>query len=140
MKSNCKNCDKEFEYFASQKSGQFCSWSCSASFRLKPKFTTNTKWSKGMGINLKRVRGEKCEECGITEHNGKPIIFQVDHTNGDRSDNRFENLKILCPNCHSQTSTFGVKNVRGESYKKMIEGGLKGSKLAQLKRVSDKLG
>ena len=33
----------------------------------------------------------------------------------------------MCPNCHSQTPTFGVKNVKGESYKKMIAGGLKGA-------------
>jgi hypothetical protein len=134
MKANCKNCDKTFEYFPSQKSGQFCSWNCSATFRLKPKFALNTKWSKGMGTNLKKLRGERCEECGITEHNGKPIVFQIDHTNGDRTDNRFENLKILCPNCHSQTPTFGVKNVKGESYERMIAGGLKGSKLAILKK------
>jgi DNA-directed RNA polymerase subunit RPC12/RpoP len=134
MKSNCKNCGKEVTYSPSQSKGLYCSWNCSAADRIKTKFALNTNWSKHMGTHLKKLRGERCEECGITEHNGKPIIFQVDHMNGDRADNRFENLKILCPNCHSQTSTFGVKNVKGESYKRMIEGGLKGSKLASLKR------
>lgn len=56
------------------------------------------------------VKQEKCEECGIVEWNNKKIVFQLDHINGVNNDNRIENLKILCPNCHSQTSTFAGKN------------------------------
>lgn len=49
--------------------------------------------------------------CGIgNEWNGKPLTLQLDHINGDHSDNRLENLRILCPNCHSQTSTWGMKS------------------------------
>lgn len=51
----------------------------------------------------------KCEECHITEWNGKPISLEMDHINGDNTDNRIENLRILCPNCHSQTPTFRNK-------------------------------
>jgi hypothetical protein len=48
-----------------------------------------------------------CVGCGNEgEWNGKPITLELDHINGDRYDNRFENLRILCPNCHSQTPTF----------------------------------
>lgn len=47
-----------------------------------------------------------CEHCGITEWQGKPITLELDHINGDNTDNSRENLRILCPNCHSQTSTF----------------------------------
>lgn len=52
----------------------------------------------------------KCECCGINEWNGKPITLQLHHINGNSRDNRFENLMILCPNCHSQTDNYGSKN------------------------------
>lgn len=55
---------------------------------------------------------EECEECGITEWNGKKITFELDHVSGVRADNSLENLKILCPNCHSQTPTFRGRNIR----------------------------
>lgn len=59
-----------------------------------------------------------CEECGLDEWRGKPISIQVDHRNGIRDDHRIENLRMLCPNCHSQTDTFGAKN-RGRNSKKI---------------------
>lgn len=52
-----------------------------------------------------------CSECGISEWNGKPLNIQLDHINGDCSDHRLENLRMLCPNCHSQTDTYCGKNI-----------------------------
>jgi 5-methylcytosine-specific restriction endonuclease McrA len=52
----------------------------------------------------------KCAECGILDsYNKKPISLQLDHINGINNDNRIENLRFLCPNCHSQTDSFSGK-------------------------------
>lgn len=54
-----------------------------------------------------------CYECGQAPiWNGKPLVLQLDHINGNHTDNRVENLRILCPHCHSQTSTFSGKRFR----------------------------
>ena len=52
----------------------------------------------------------KCEICGLEEWASQPIPLELDHINGDRYDNRLENLRILCPNCHAQTDTYRGKN------------------------------
>ncbi|QBZ72750.1 HNH endonuclease [Gordonia phage GodonK] len=55
------------------------------------------------------VKEAKCERCGIVEWNGEPAPLELDHINGDNTDNRLENLRILCPNCHAQTPTWRRK-------------------------------
>lgn len=52
------------------------------------------------------MKPHKCEICGKTEWNGKPIPLELHHINGNHSDNRLENLQILCPNCHAQTDNY----------------------------------
>ncbi|MGD9729892.1 MAG: HNH endonuclease [Nitrospira sp.] len=55
----------------------------------------------------------KCSECGQSPvWNNKPLVLELDHINGDRLDNRIENLRILCGHCHSQTPTFRGRNKR----------------------------
>ena len=50
-------------------------------------------------------------ECGNDGwHNGKPLVLQIDHINGVSDDHRLENLRWMCPNCHSQTDTFAGKS------------------------------
>jgi transposase-like protein/5-methylcytosine-specific restriction endonuclease McrA len=60
----------------------------------------------------------ECSECGINDQwNGKTISLQLDHINGEGNDNRLENLRFLCPNCHSQTETFSGKHKKPKSKK-----------------------
>lgn len=58
------------------------------------------------------IKEYKCEECEIKEWNNKPISLELDHIDGNRNNNKLENLRILCPNCHSQTDTFRAKNIK----------------------------
>lgn len=56
------------------------------------------------------IKQHKCEKCGIIEWMGQPTPIELDHINGNNRDNRLENLRLLCPNCHAQTPTYRGKN------------------------------
>lgn len=71
--------------------------------------TENSSYgSSGLKKRLFRegLKEKVCELCGLTEWRGRPISLHLDHINGINTDNRIENLRILCPNCHSQTETY----------------------------------
>lgn len=53
-----------------------------------------------------------CEECSIKDWNGKTIEMELDHIDGNRTNHLLNNLRMLCPNCHSQTETYrGRRNL-----------------------------
>lgn len=62
-----------------------------------------------------KVIGDVCYECGIgVVWNDKDLVLQIDHINGDPTDHRIENLRLLCPNCHSQTGNFSGRNLKSK--------------------------
>lgn len=84
-------------------------------------------WSKGKRVKdvlfircevtrhkqvLIEERGHVCECCGNSEWIGKPITLELEHIDGDNRNNIRENLKLLCPNCHSQTDTWRGRNIK----------------------------
>lgn len=71
--------------------------------------------SRAGGSTLRRAFRKftkyQCVICdNVGEHLGRQLTLQIDHINGVRDDNRRENLRYLCPNCHSQTETFGHRS------------------------------
>lgn len=52
----------------------------------------------------------KCELCGLYEWQDNPIPLELHHINGNNRDNRLDNLKLLCPNCHALTSSYRGRN------------------------------
>ena len=83
-------------------------------FELSEILVETSTYTNNHALKLRLVREGileyKCEICGISEWMGKEISLQLDHRNGVHSDYRLENLRLLCPNCHSQTETYGAKN------------------------------
>lgn len=79
---------------------------------IKKAFVINSSYSnyfiKQKFIEI--IDDYKCSKCGIEKWNNKEIILELDHINGINNDNRLENLRLLCPNCHSQTDTFRGRN------------------------------
>ena len=59
---------------------------------------------------LVKIRGWKCEECGLTEWRGQKIPLQIHHKDGVHINNEINNLQLLCPNCHAQTENYAGRN------------------------------
>ena len=54
----------------------------------------------------------QCSICKITNWNDKTLNMELDHIDGNRTNHKLKNLRMLCPNCHSQTDTYRAKNIK----------------------------
>lgn len=81
-----------------------------------------------LGIHNRKARvlheqNHKCLHCDQGEAwNGLPLVLQLDHIDGNRKNNLRENLRGLCPNCHSQTPTYAIKKVHLNRRMATLEG------------------
>ena len=111
---SCLSCGKKNLTKPSQL-GTYCNGQCHRDhiFRLKIEkwLTHDEKIGKGaIKRYLRETFGDKCSVCGIDSWCGKSIVLELEHKDGNSDNNHHHNLCLICPNCHSQTSTYKAKN------------------------------
>jgi len=116
---HCKNCSKEKKR-TSRSTNTYCSNKCQGLYQSNERlnkwlmigewFTKNKQLPPFIKRHIKKLCGDTCQICNIKEWNGKKIILEVDHIDGDYSNNHVDNLRAICPNCHSQTNTYKNRN------------------------------
>ena len=115
-KYKCLSCDREipFKGYGSP-THKYCNNKCQGEHRFNsitlPRFEEGKIRDRD---TLRKVLGKtreyKCSKCSIESWNNKPITLQVNHIDGNCTNNSPGNLELICPNCHSQTDNWGARN------------------------------
>jgi hypothetical protein len=110
----CQNCGKQLKYKKST-TNKYCNNSCQKDYEGKAKVKYWLEGKKEPTVSivrryLKQNKGYFCEVCRIDEWNNKEIVLEIDHIDGDCFNNSPSNFRFICPNCHSQTSTYKGAN------------------------------
>lgn len=79
-------------------------------FKVLPKGSCREKTKHLVNALIDTGRNYSCAICGLSNWMNSPITLQVDHVDGNYLNNKENNLRFICPNCHSQTETFGNKS------------------------------
>lgn len=119
--SNCINCGLEKRYDDRTQTGKYCNNKCQIEYQYKTKMLPLILEGKANNTGalkkyLKENFGNFCILCKQGEiHNGLPLVLQLDHIDGNSDNNQVDNLRLLCPNCHTQTETYGSKKGKKET-------------------------
>ncbi len=110
---NCLNCETTIHFKGIQYSHKYCNNLCQKEYEYKLAIQNWDILPPGKN-RIKRYLaetfGDKCSNCNIDSWNGNDIVFELEHKDGDSSNNSKENVCLICPNCHSQTSTYKGRN------------------------------
>jgi hypothetical protein len=118
---SCLSCKKEHTTLNKYSNKNlFCSIQCQQDHKLNESVKTGKASFRTLKRYLIKEKGNKCWTCGITEWNGKSIIMELEHIDGNSENNSLDNLSIICPNCHSQTPTYkGANKGKGRHYRRV---------------------
>lgn len=119
---SCAGCNKLI--YKSKKMSKYCSLKCQAWHYTTKAVLENTASAQTLKLYLIKL-DRKCNICSNTIWNNKEIPLELDHIDGNSSNNIIENVRLLCPNCHAQTSTYKNKN-KGRGRQKRRERYIKG--------------